>query len=687
MSYKKIVLFLLVTCFYNGDVWARLRALTASRIKSGTSSQITVKSGSKLKNSSTTMNASRAMVNVRSGAILEGLPVGFVNGGVALNNGSPNTFTGSYEPTTGNIKVSNESYRALSGDIGAGVELSDGASMEGIPNINQTVKVSTGGTANISCQSTFNANFDLNGGNASLKNNMSFGDGAQLIGEGSIIGNGKSAILGGRDLIVTSSVKWVNADLVANSRLTLYGQWTFLSDIHVLGRGNILDLTHGGRLIIKDNTTVYLANINVKGLTPSNIIFEGANSKVVLSSASLGFDANITLTLGQVYIDSPSTFVVGNQIVEFAGSASLTINSETLFYDTLSSADQQNIKPIPADDPSQIYIKYLNGGIIRSYSSQSSGDINITTPTYLMSADFFLSNDRKLNISSSCELDGGGHFMQFAKDNADIFRISDGCNVVMTNVVLKDFNDISVLFGVGSSLTFGDGTSIELDDQQEVSWPWIFDGNAIVNGFGNLLDLGGQEIQIMQQGNLTLQDLTLNGLQDTNLRCVGNASITFRNDTLITTQEFFTGYTFTCGSLIFDQNVKLKGLFAYESNQVSTIKQNSRLTLDPLYPEFPFTAFIYSPYSSTSRDLIAMEDYTSELYLNGCILASSTTGMRLTKGTLIIDGKSYIWDTSAVGLSEGICFGNGISSDDLYVTLMPDASLEVAGILDIQNVN
>lgn len=685
MSYKKIILFLLATNFLSGSICAKLRPIVIPRITSGTSSQVTIKSGSKFKNSSITMNVRNAKLNVNTGAVLEGLPVGFINGGIALNNGSSNTFTGIYEPATGNIKVSNESYRALSGDVGASVELSDGASLEGIPNVNQPVTLSTGATVKVGCQSTFNANLDLNNGNASLSNNITFGDGAQFKGKGSIFGNGKSAILGGRDLIITSSVKWVDADLVANSRLTLYGEWTFLGDIHILGRGDILDLTHGGKLFIKDNTTVYLANLNVKGLTVDNTIFEGSNSKMVLSSSSLGFDSNFTLTLGQMYVDGPATFIVGNQIIEFADSAYLTVNGETLFYDTLNSPDRQNIRPLPEDDPTQTYIKYLNGGIIRSYTASSSGDINVTTPTYLMTTDFFLSNDRKLNISSNCEFDGGGHFIYFAKDNPNIFRISDGCSVHLKNVVLKNFDDLAVLFGSGAALTFADGTNIELNSPKTISWPWIFDGYTMINGFGNLLDLGDQEIKIMQQGNLTLQDLTLDGMHDNNLCCVGNASITFINDTLLTVVDPYTSYTFTCGSLVFDQDVRMKGLFVYESDQVSMINKNSRLTLDPLYPEYPYSVFSYNP-STANRDLIAMEDNTSQIYLNGSVLASTTTGMRLTNGTVIVDGKSYISNTASA-LSEGFCLGNGISGNDAYLCLMPDASLEVVGILDIQNVN
>jgi hypothetical protein len=81
-----------------------------------------------------------------------------------------------------------------------------------------------------------------------------------------------------------------------------------------------------------------------------------------------------------------------------------------------------------------------------------------------------------------------------------------------------------------------------------------------------------------------------------------------------------------------------------------------------------------------------MENETSNLYLKGCILSSTTTGMRLTNGTLLAESKNFLINTGT-SLSEGICFGDGVASDDLHINLLPGATLEVEGILDVQNVN
>jgi hypothetical protein len=100
--------------------------------------------------------------------------------------------------------------------------------------------------------------------------------------------------------------------------------------------------------------------------------------------------------------------------------------------------------------------------------------------------------------------------------------------------------------------------------------------------------------------------------------------------------------------------------------------------------------FYYAPIVA-NRDLLSMQDISSELYLNGCALATSSTGMRLTKGTLTVDSSNILIDVlfgTPTSLSESICFGDGIASDDLAINILPGAQLDlVNGILDYQNVN
>ncbi len=317
------------------------------------------------------------------------------------------------------------------------------------------------------------------------------------------------------------------------------------------------------------------------------------------------------------------------------------------------------------------------------------GVTQISTPAYTMPYDIYLSTDHTLNIANSCVLDGNGHMINFAKDSPNIFTTGINSNVILNNVVLKNFDDSSVHLGAGATLTFGDGCRIDLADEQAMSMPWIFSGNSAINGYGNPLDLGTQSIQIMQSGTLTIENLLLSGLVDNNVRCLGpNANITFKNDTLQITGD----YSFTAGSLIFQDEVEIKSNnelslsneFIYASDQISTINSYSRLKLD--YGVF----FYYAP-SVVSRNLIAMQDVSSELYLNGCALATSSVGMCLIKGTLTVDSDNQLIDVlfgTPTSLAQSICFGDATSADDLAINILPGGQLDITnGILDYQNVN
>jgi hypothetical protein len=96
--------------------------------------------------------------------------------------------------------------------------------------------------------------------------------------------------------------------------------------------------------------------------------------------------------------------------------------------------------------------------------------------------------------------------------------------------------------------------------------------------------------------------------------------------------------------------------------------------------------FSYSP-ANNRRDLIYMDD-SSILYLNGCTVKATTTGMILKTGTLVIDGQNEMYNDGAVSLSQGIMFGDGYASRDLDIEVLPGASLTLmSGKLIYANVN
>jgi WD40 repeat protein len=111
-------------------------------------------------------------------------------------------------------------------------------------------------------------------------------------------------------------------------------------------------------------------------------------------------------------------------------------------------------------------------------------------------------------------------------------------------------------------------------------------------------------------------------------------------------------FNFLQGQLFVHNDVKITGtsVFIYTSPMPSWITANSRLYFDV------GTTFSIAPASLTDAPInqtyidsnfIKMADKSSQLYLNGCCLKATQTGIRLTKGTVLCDNANvYMSDTT-----------------------------------------
>jgi len=307
-------------------------------------------------------------------------------------------------------------------------------------------------------------------------------------------------------------------------------------------------------------------------------------------------------------------------------------------------------------------------------------DHEVVTTTTHMIFDIYLSHEHHMNVHTSTVIDGHGHVINFAKDQINVFNVDAGCNVTLTNVILRGYEDDAVSLDTGASVIFGDGTRIELQETPvQLERDWTFEGDARVEGLATQLVVEPYNIVVSPNSSLVLGDIDLVGLKQNNMRCGGDTSlILLRNIAMHMTHD----YSFTSGTLQFEQDVVMTGTgtFTLGTNMVSTILENSSLIVDG-------PTFSYDP-SIVDRDLLAMTDETSRLILLGSILDSSTAGLRLTKGTLKVDHINYITNTGALLPNEGISLGNGTVADDLHIEMLPGGSLEVLdGILTYENVN
>lgn len=181
-----------------------------------------------------------------------------------------------------------------------------------------------------------------------------------------------------------------------------------------------------------------------------------------------------------------------------------------------------------------------------------------------------------------------------------------------------------------------------------------FYGNCKINARGKIVTLvDTAQITVMPGGSLILEDTIFEGLRADNLRCLSDqGSMTFKNSILGLSDE----YTFSRGSIFIDEQVMITGgnKFNYTTGLSSTIGSKSTLFLDR------DVTFSYQPRRARSN-LITMADSTACLYLNGCTLHSTRTGLNLSTGSLIIDDK-VTFTSEARSMSEALFLNSNLSA-------------------------
>ena len=274
--------------------------------------------------------------------------------------------------------------------------------------------------------------------------------------------------------------------------------------------------------------------------------------------------------------------------------------------------------------------------------------------------------EHKLYIhgGSTVTVDGSGRYIHFARDSVnDLLIIDDNTTLILENIVLKDFLPQYVSLGTNSELIFGDGTTIEIGENFVMPSTGLstlkFQGNVILNGYEHALQICpvSNALQVASGGNLILENARLDGLHDYNVRCLGpNAHITYKNDILVLCND----YTFSDGTITFSQDVTIKGKdhsFTYKSPELSKVSTNATLFIDR------DVEFIYdagnSDRNEASKTALILEDPSAILYLNGCTLHSTRTGLSLINGSVVFEDKvtlisDALYDAEALEFSKEV---------------------------------
>ncbi|MFA5306549.1 MAG: WD40 repeat domain-containing protein [Candidatus Babeliales bacterium] len=539
----------------------------------------------------------------------------------------------------------------------------------------------------------------LNGGTIKLVQDTNLFDDGTITGSGTINLDIYNLGLGIKDSIITNTllIQASKGRIELNSPLDLYGTWTLQGTLELHGRGNILNLSTCGKIIVQPHTNVYLTNIVLKGIgtTTNNIELTDPTSHLILSRVYLELDNNYTFTAGGIIVNGPTTIGLANYNLLLDNAASMTINGVTLWQDPLDTINHGKITF--GSGPLINYLSLVSNGTIKTASNLDSeqsaenlatqlntidhgpSNIDIASSSHQLAFDVFLSSDHMMNIPDNTVINGNGHTMHIASNASGVITIAAGKTATFHNVIFRNYTDTIFALGAGAQVIFGDGVYLELTQNQALERQWTFTGNSGIYGNGYELALDPYAIEVLPHSALTMHSVALTGLKGTNLHGDDATS-----SIILSQVTMYLDHTFsiTTGGLVFDPDVVIVGTntFTYASDATSSIARDSQLYLSGI-------TFNYAP-SVANRDLFAMIDQSSRLFIDGCTLSSTTTGMRLTRGTLIADHKNFLDNAGATSISEGFAFGDGNPEHDLSIEVKPGGSLNlIAGQWDYHNTN
>ncbi len=239
-------------------------------------------------------------------------------------------------------------------------------------------------------------------------------------------------------------------------------------------------------------------------------------------------------------------------------------------------------------------------------------------------------------VSSAINLNGGVLSLLEDLKLAQPIRFT-GSGTILANTHTLEFGPTATEFVMSFSFNF-DAANLLFDTDARIYGVLQFTDNCKISGPGRKLTLSeGSSLIVRPNSQLILEDITINNVGRTNIRCLmDSGSLVLRNVVF----GCSANYTFSRGSILFDKDVVFTGTttFAYTTGVGSTINSLSTLMFDH------DTTFSYAPRRANSN-LLFMTDQTSNLYLSGCTLFSTNTGLQLQTGTLLLDDQVTMTST------------------------------------------
>jgi len=602
-------------------------------------------------------------IEIEGGGVLSGgNKISFKEGRLD-NNGDLSIITGDYIPDSSSIVLSGgDSLKVDPGTALGSISVSGtNNKIEGQPSFTFPVCLLDSATTLIlGLQSVLTQSVQLNGGTLLLSNDLFFGEDMFVTGSGVVNTQGYIIRTGGKVFSTSSSITWDDGSyLDLQNTLALSDTWTIDGTVYINANGNIIDLSNGN-LTITAGSKLYIVDGHIAGLDNNTVMFEGSTSALYVVGSTLALEGDITITSGRIIVEGESTFLFRSYELLFTNDGRLVVDGGRLLYKCLETFD------FVGENTGQIDL--LNGGSIESGGSGALVEALDITSTVTLTKNYEIDESTKITVAldtdQEIDIDFSGHSVEFALVNTGtLFQVNAGVGVRLFNVVLKNFSPARFDVHTTSTLVFADNTTIQLGRNETGTIGLSFTGNCFFDGKGYAFDMASSAISVGANSCVTIRNVTLKNMSGENIRCIDNTGkIIFENVVVEQSSDF----KFAQGSIEFGKEVDIKGgcIFSYESDQTSTIRNSSTLTIDES------TTMSYAGSSSG----LVFESDTARLALSSGTLSVATAGLELSRGALIVDAKGAI-ESAATQTSEALLLGNEL--DGFTIALSRGALLTI----------
>jgi len=119
-----------------------------------------------------------------------------------------------------------------------------------------------------------------------------------------------------------------NVHLILHHDVTLDSKITFSGECYFFGSGSVLSLLGSGSLVIAENSSLYIKELNLHGVKGSNIACVGNDSKLILNNTSMLIEEDYTFSIGSILFSNEVDLFGSNTFLyESSQSSTLDISS------------------------------------------------------------------------------------------------------------------------------------------------------------------------------------------------------------------------------------------------------------------------------------------------------------------------------------------------------------------------